>query len=455
MNPRLLLLLVGSATAAPVYRHKWDTVADMMAMHGQSANASDSILQFAATHYGQITTAAPCSKAEYAKGNTMEDLTLDVARGIKRANPAALVGMYWRTDFVGEIASCSNFTAELEATGNFSFLRDDNGNFALEHGHSVMWDYSNKPGVALFARALVNVVSQTLPNGKPILDYLYLDGPDWQDLPNISKARNAQLKADKMEFFADLQNQFDRLPGGSRGIILNGVDTAATAKSFNPTGVSGMMVDHFTILQFLLTGEPMNTDECNVKPPAVCGDFNVSAMDTLFELMRSKELSNVTVQVKGWVGPIIAQRDKWPPQMHTPADGSEKQAAMAERFNSELSFFLLVADSAMWWEYSWFWGFDSWIPAGMGDPDSNVPKDFFPQAKCALGPPAGAYVKGQKDTCVSSLHLSCPWLAQLPALNPRCTSPHCRYTRKFAHADVFVDLRNRTNSKVTFKGCKY
>ena len=403
-TPLFLLLppLVGGAMmtgAAPVYRHKWDTVADLMAMHGQSANVSEpSILEFAATHYGQITTAAPCSKAEYEKGTTMEDRTLDVARGLKNANPEVLVGMYWRTDFVGEIASCSNFTAELEATGNSSFLRDDNGNLALEHGNAVMWDYSNKPGVALFARALVNAVSQTLPNGKPILDYLYLDGPDWQDLPNISKARNARLKAYKMEFFADLQDQFDKLPGGSRGIILNGVDTAATAKSFSPTGASGMMVDHFTILQFLLTGEPMNTNACNVKPPDVCGDFNVSAMDTLFKLVRSRELSNVTVQVKGWVGPIISQRDHWPPQMHTPTDGAEKQAAMAERFNSELAFFLLVAEDHMWWEYSWFWGFDSWIPAGLGDPDSNVPKEFFPQAECSLGPPAGAYVKGEHNT---------------------------------------------------------
>ena len=156
----------------------------------------------------------------------MEDLTLDIARSLKAKNPETLVGMYWRTDFVGEIASCSNFTAELAATGNSSFLRDDNGNLALEHGHAVMWDYSNKPGVALFARALVNVVNQTLAgSGKPVLDYLYLDGPDWQELPNISKARNAQLKADKMAFFADLQNQFDALPSGSRGIILNGVDT--------------------------------------------------------------------------------------------------------------------------------------------------------------------------------------------------------------------------------------
>ena len=50
-----------------------------------------------------------------------------------------------------------------------------------------------------------------------------------------------------------------------------------------------------------------------------------------------------------------------------------------------------------------------------------------PQAKCALGPPAGPYVKGERNT----------------------------YTRKFAHADVFVDLRNRTNSRVAFVGCEY
>ena len=170
MRVLILILASGLAAGAPVYKHAWGTVADMMAMHGQGANVSEpSILKFAATHYGQITTAAPCSESEYAKGHTMEDLTLDVARGLKAANPAALVGMYWRTDFIGEIASCSNFTAALKATGNSSYLRDDNGNLALEHGHSVMWDYSNKPGVALFAQALLNVVNQTLSDGKPVL----------------------------------------------------------------------------------------------------------------------------------------------------------------------------------------------------------------------------------------------------------------------------------------------
>jgi len=74
--------------------------------------------------------------------------------------------------------------------------------------------------------------------------------------------------------------------------------------------------------------------------------------------------------------------------------------------------------------YSWFW---SWYDYVGGNELSTVPKDFFPQAKCALGAPAGPYKSGTKNT----------------------------YTRKFAHASVFVDLRNRTHSKVTFDGCNF
>ena len=89
-------------------------------------------------------------------------------------------------------------------------------------------------------------LSQTLVDGGgPVLDYLFLDGPDWQPLPNISAARNAGLRAAKMAFFEDLQNQFDALISLSNhpvGIILNGVDNIDTAKLFNPTGASGVMV---------------------------------------------------------------------------------------------------------------------------------------------------------------------------------------------------------------------
>jgi hypothetical protein len=416
----VLFSISDTAQGATMFRHKWDTVRDLMGMHGQGGTAVRASIDFAAEHYGMITTAGPCLDISPSTA-TMEDSTLEIARKLKAANPATLVGMYWRTDFVGEILKCSNFTAELKATGNSSFLRDDNGNLVLEHGHNVMWDYENKEGVALFARALVNVVNQTLSDGSPILDYLFLDGPDWQPIPNITVQRNARLRAAKMEFFANLQNQFDEVRGG-RNMFLNGVDEAETAQLFNPTGASGVMIDHWSILQFLLTGNPANVDKCSVKPPQVCGDFNTTAMDALFKLVRSQLLSNMTLQVKGWVGPVISQPGKWPVQMHTPTPGAERQQAMAERFNSELALFLLVAEDYMWWMYSWFWGFDSWVP---GQPDSDVPKGFCPQAKCALGAPKGP---------------------------PSRKAGTWTYSREFAHASVFVDLTNRSASHVTFTG---
>lgn len=167
----------------------------------------------------------------------------------------------------------------------------------------------------------------------------------------------------------------------------------------------------------------MDVDKCSVNPSdGICGDFNKTAMDSLFTLVRSNLLSNMTLQIKGWVGPTISQPGKWPTQMHTPTPGAERKQAMAERFNSELALFLLVAEDHMWWMYSWFWGFDSFVP---GSPDSDVPDDFFPQAKCALGAPKGPPVRKLGS-----------WT----------------YTREYEHASVFVDLTNRTACHVSFTG---
>ena len=65
--------------------------------------------------------------------------------------------------------------------------------------------------------------------------------------------------------------------------------------------------------------------------------------------------------------------------------------------------------------------FDSWVP---DEPASQTPHGFYREAGCALGAPVGPPRKG----------------------------PAWTYTREYASASVFVDLKNRTASKVTFKG---
>ena len=337
----------------------------------------------------------------------MEAAMLKTAAAFKEINPDILMGMYWRTDFNLELGACSSGAAEWLAHPEWQ-LRDDQGNIVLEHGSGAMFDYSNAGFRKFFTKVLLKVMNNTLPSGKVTLNYLYLDGPNSDPkefAPGINPERSAVLSAGKMSFFANLQRELDAL-GSNQIILLNGVDDLETAAGFQPTGAGGVMVDHFTILQFL------NHDT---------GEFLVGPMNELFNLIRSETLGNMTQFIKGWPGPIIDQRDIYPPTVPQPVTRADFKQGATDRFNSELAFFLLVAEDHMYWQYSWFWGFDDWVP---NQPDSSVPDNFFPQTKCQLGEPKGALV----------------------------TNDNITFTREFQYASVWVNLNNRTESKVTFNG---
>ena len=49
-----------------------------------------------------------------------------------------------------------------------------------------------------------------------------------------------------------------------------------------------------------------------------------------------------------------------------------------------------MAKETDFWIYSWFWGWYSYVG---GNETSTVPADFYPQAKCKLGAPAGPYTR--------------------------------------------------------------
>jgi hypothetical protein len=52
------------------------------------------------------------------------------------------------------------------------------------------------------------------------------------------------------------------------------------------------------------------------------GDFNTgdgtNDMNTLFDLARINLLSNMTLHIKGWVGPVIQQEGQYPPSISPP-----------------------------------------------------------------------------------------------------------------------------------------
>lgn len=444
MTAALVIVSARATLAAQPYTHAWDTPSEMMAMHGKykpEADPLDQDIRFVAKHYGgMITTGTGCPPNP--AGNTIEESVLGVAARIKAIKPTALVGMYWRTDFALELAQCSGFAAEWKAHPEYR-LKNDSGGVVGTPNH-FYYDWLNPAAAAFFGNVLLNVTRAMLPSGKPVLDYIYCDGAGaWSYTSprpfatGVGLARSQKLLEAKHAMFASVQRQMDAR-GLGQSLILNGMDETETALQFVPTGAAGAMFDHWSILQFL---------------DRQTGEFDAAKVDEGFQLVGSKLLSNFTTQIKGWVGPVIKQRGQvrfgvegpffsrialshlahnrcvciwqYPPNF-VPVNTSAGQIReAAERFNSELAMFLLVATEHDFWIYSWFWG---WYDYVGGNETSSIPADFFPQSKCALGAPVGPMQR-----------VAGTWT----------------YKRQFAHASVFVDLTNRTASRVDFVGCKY
>eukprot|EP00039_Didymoeca_costata_P023054 m.5831 g.5831 ORF g.5831 m.5831 type:complete len:418 (+) comp3417_c0_seq1:89-1342(+) len=407
----MLLLLhiavIGAVNAAKPFEHAWDKVSDFMGAHGSLGHETptQADLEFVAKTYAQATITVGCaSKTPNATTKTIDQASSEIASQIKAINPSITMGMYFRSDFVMEIQECNGYSQEWLAHPEW-YLKMDNGSY-VKRGEYFCVDYSNPDAAAWFAKVIVNASTWTTPNNTPALDYIYIDGSLSAENPfasGINANRSKFLWEKKAECLGNIQHQMD-LAGHHQKIVLNGMDTLATAELMVGSGAASAMFDHWSILQFLNTSS---------------GEFLYDAMDQGFALATSKTTSNISIQIKGWPGPIIHQRDQYPPNMHTPKTPTEFQDIYQQRFNSELALFLLVADSYDFWYYSWFWSFEDWVP---NHNTSTVPS-IIPQANCPVGKPLGSYQRNAGT-----------WT----------------YKRNFEFAQVFVDLTNRTNSHVQF-----
>lgn len=175
----LVLLLVRAASAGNPWSHNFATVADMMGMHGKykmDALPSDADIQFAADHYlGGITTGTGCPHHWNTSFGTIEDSVQGVSARIKAVNPDRRVGMYIRTPFALELSTCSRFMDEWAAHPEWR-LKDDNGTLITRDSDIYWIDYSVPAAAEFFANVVLNVTAAVLSTGKPVLDYVYLDG---------------------------------------------------------------------------------------------------------------------------------------------------------------------------------------------------------------------------------------------------------------------------------------
>ena len=333
----LLLAALATPLGATPMTHSWDTVADLMGMHGKFDSTTASMaevqkgLAWAAMHYAQVTTGTSCGGLVNSTF-TIEDAVRTGQTAARKANPKARLGMYWRTDFALELKDCSDFSAEWNAHPEWVVKQDD-GTPTLKN----YIDYTQQPAADFFAKVMLS----TLADGT--LDYIYMDGPgDYTQshFPGVSPARGEAVIKAKHAMIADIQAQLDTI-GKGQNLILNGVDGVGTAEQFRATGAAGVMFDHWSVLQFVIRAptDPM------------LGHWNATLMDDAFQLVTNKEFANMTLQVKGWPGPIIKQPGLYPSNIPTPTTVAEKAAVAGQRFNNELALFLLVADELDYWIY--------------------------------------------------------------------------------------------------------
>ena len=399
-----------------------------MGAHGKYTEpVTDADVRFMADNYAMVATGTHCG-GNVNLTHTIDEEVHSTAVRIKQANPSVKVGMYWRSDFALELKDCSGWASEWAAHPEWR-LKNDKGE-VIDRGEGIYYyDYTIPEAAAFFANVLVNTTLANMPstppvkpttttgardavdvNPIPVLDFVFVDGMEGLSgmtsfHHGIGPERSAKLMTAKYAAIGGAQRRLDALGRGG-ALVYNGLDEAWGAAKHVSSGGVASMFDHWSILQFLNRSSAL-------------GEFNRTIMEGAFVTATLPVLANHTLQIKGWPGPIVRQRDHYPSGLVQPETPEDFQRVAAQRFNSELALFLLVASERDFWIYSWFWDWDNYVP---GHPDSTVPPDFFPQAKCKLGAPLGPRQKASDGT----------------------------WNRAFAHARVHVDLVNRSASRVDF-----
>ena len=93
-------------------------------------------------------------------------------------------------------------------------------------------------------RVYLSVLNVKLTSGKPVIDYIYMDGAGCSKTEyqkGIGPVRSNAICSGKMAMIAKLQAQLNAR-GEGQNLILNGMDTPETAELFVPTGAAGAMV---------------------------------------------------------------------------------------------------------------------------------------------------------------------------------------------------------------------
>ena len=381
-----------SAPATPAWRHGWATVSDFVYSHGKNKTGvlTASEAAYLAQNYA-MHTGGNCDGAGSFSPPSHEKAATANALALRKTNPAIINQFYYVVHSIREIGKCSDVDPVFRK----------HPEWLLEDKKAL--NCSNSAFQTFILDHLATFFTARDATGKPLFNAMYSDGIG-QGTPEHVAACGGILQK--------LQARLDAM-GDGQLVVINGLDAASQVADHAKYG-GGSMVDHTGVLQFVNKST---------------GQWNPERMhDLLFNVVRAPENAGRTLEIKTWPGLLTAPMKWGNYTQDTPAPVLQKM--VGEQLNPALAVFLLVAEDTHWFGYSWFWNLGDFIPtAALGSGGDSfgkqtVPSQFFPELKCPLGQPL------TPPTKVSGTQ----W----------------RYTRKFEHATVHVDLADQSTTRLEF-----
>eukprot|EP00117_Sycon_ciliatum_P021279 scpid75440/ scgid18700/ len=415
--------------------HNWDCIScktnSMLAgnfghLHYNIFNMSDTWwIDTVATSYAAVAMNDFLRSQDY--NGTGENGKVTVARALKKANPGIKLLMYQSAHTVG--AESPFLSHQLLAKPDW-WMKDDYGNIVWARQPSKgkqgipMVDLTVPAAQTWFANIPLSYFHNKT-EAKELCDGIFVDSANFRDVShNISDTRYRELFAGKMKALKLAQNLFTELNGGEVW------GNAAMEAHQSPESLPPDITWNTTLSNFNGAFDEMfgsfSTEYKN-------GSWNTALMERTFETVINASSAGHTIVIHAYPGPAtvpFASRGtpgndfivpSWNGQVQVPTTAEGCREAAAKRLVESLAPFLIVANERVFLGYAWLYSIeDGYIPCKAGV-ECGMPSEWYPEFTRPLGPPKAA-----------------------------ATRQGTVWTREFEHASVYVDLANRSASRVTW-----
>jgi hypothetical protein len=357
---------------------------------------------------------------------TGDDSKVVVARALKKSNPELNVYFYQPADRLGDTPFIQNV---LKAHPEW-WLRDDNGIEILFGGSMHQIDPSVVAAQDYFANLSISLFHDHA-EAVSLLDGVFVDGVGYRnpDPVNISQARYEKIFAGQMAMMEKLTVNLKALNPSNEAIgnpllAYNAPENSPEAK-WNISlahygGAFDEMFGSFLTMQGGLHGN---------------GEWDAEKMRFSMDAIINASAAGKTVMIHSFPGPATVpfptigdaathntfRAASWAGKIPAPTDATAARAASQARLVESLAPFLIVATERVFFGYGWFYNIeDGYIPCP-SHIECGMPNEWFPEFSKPIGEPRGpATTDAERNV----------------------------WTRRFAHANVTIDLRDRTLSHI-------